>query len=921
MLLAKIHDLETENLRLQNSLGRKYNHCKSLAKKLADAYEKIRVLECKYYEALSLSDCTVSLEGLTIEYQSQSGEIGNIGTTAMKMSDQTQQEIMGFSDQDAGWTTSIGSGSDATMDQVAKIDASLGSFMERPLRIASYTWPVNQPLLQRINPWKAYFDNPAVQRKLDNFKLARCKLHVKAVISGTGFHYGRILMAYNPFDFADDITVDRLFLDVDLIQLSQKPRVFLNPTTNQGGEMCLPFFYNKNYVDLTRFEFDRLGSLDLKSTGNLLTTNDNFDAVVITLYAWTEDLTLTMPTETLVSQSGRMDEFGMGIISKPASAVAKAAGILERIPLIAPYARATEMVASATAGIAQLFGYSRPPIVSDIQIFKPYPQGNLANVDAPDATQGLGMDSKTELTIDSRTVGLDGVDQMAIKSIVTRESYLTSFQWSSLDTPESLLWNCRVTPSLYGELGQEIHMTPMCHMAQLFRFWRGSIKFRFQVVCSDFHKGRMVVSYDPNGASVGVNFNTKYNRLLDLATDRDFEIIVGWGQAEPFLNTFTPAVGATIYSDSTVLTPQVAAERWNGTLQLNVVNRLVSPATDAPVRVNVYVSMTDDYKFGEPTADNMSVFSLFPRASNPTPTFDPTEFLEITPTGQIEEEDPNQETLESQSGEMGVGMGDNTASVINEAKPMEDKPTDTMSTMDIANVQPAVDHTYDVFFGESPQSIRDLCKRYVLQRTWGVGRATSTTVQILRQKDLPLYRGDDPSGTDGGGATDPTTFVNTHPIAWFTPCYAGWRGSLRRKYYFEGDQFVNQTSVVNRFPFIFDVPRIQIASITPVDSRDLTRILTNTFAFRGFNGSAAAMSDQNRCLEIQLPFYASDRFRNSRQKNAPSLTSGSHLTYFTVLEKSPSLSDFLSGAIQEHVAAGEDFTLFFYTGVPIYYRY
>jgi hypothetical protein len=112
------------------------------------------------------------------------------------------------------------------------------------------------------------------------------------------------------------------------------------------------------------------------------------------------------------------DEYGKGIISAPASAIAKAAGMLEAIPMIAPYARATEMVATKVGQIAALFGYSRPAVISDIVLQKPSPTGNLANVDAADAVNRLTLDSKQELTIDSRTVGLDGSDQMTIDSIV-----------------------------------------------------------------------------------------------------------------------------------------------------------------------------------------------------------------------------------------------------------------------------------------------------------------------------------------------------------------------------------------------------------------------------------------------------------------------------------------------------------------------
>lgn len=868
-----------------DNLTRKYAHAAKLKARNTALRQEIERLQFELAKFHHMPTC----DG--VELISQSGEVGATGQVQMQMSPNTQQEIMGFSDQDAGWTTSIGFGSDATMDQVAKIDSSLGSFMERPLEVASYDWVVGQPLLETLNPWKVYFDNPLVQKKIDNFKLARCRLHVKAVISGTGFHYGRVIAAYNPVPGGDQVTVDRNFIEQDLVALSQKPHIFLNPTTNQGGEMCLPFFYRKNYVDLTRFEFDDLGQIDFKSFGNLQTVNASSDSVVITVYAWTEDLSLTMPTETLVSQSGTMDEFGMGIVSKPASAVAKAAGALERVPIIGVYARATEMVANAVSGIAQLFGYSRPPIVSDIQLYKPMPQGNLANVDAPDATVPLSMDSKAELTIDSRTVGLDGVDQMSIKSIVTRESYLTSFQWASTDNPAGLLWNCRVNPSLYSEFGTEFHMTPMCLMANMFKYWKGSIKYRFQVVCSDFHKGRLVLSFDPNASSTGINYNAKYNRVIDLAKDRDFEIICGWGQAEPFLEVFQPSSGAVIYADDTVLTDQTSTERWNGTIQLSVVNRLVSPEGGAPVRVNVYVSMCDDYKFGEPSADFCNAFTYFNPSTQPP-------------------------VLTSQSGEM---SSDTSAVAINEARPMEDKPTDPISIMNIADTAPAVDHTYDVFFGESPQSLRDLFKRYILTRVWSIRQSETNDIWTLRNKDLPLQYGRDPEGPDTVDDINFFTINRQGPLQKFMPCFAGWRGGLRRKFYFSGGCFDKTSPNINRFGFLNETPSLRVSdTINEITDEGRTRQLTTSFAPRAWNGAASTLVEQNRALEVQLPYYFNDRFLSPRIVKASELACGSHLLYME-LPPDDVVADSL-GSVQEHVSTGEDFSLFFWTGVPIMWR-
>eukprot|EP01084_Bolivina_argentea_P235709 396542_1 len=129
------------------------------------------------------------------------------------------------------------------------------------------------------------------------------------------------------------------------------------------------------------------------------------------------------------------------------------------MPGIGVYARATQMAASAVSGVASMFGYSRPVELAEIQPYKPVLIGNMANTNVPDTSNKLTLDVKQELTVDPRVMGLGSADEMTIKSIAQRESYLTTFAWNVADSSESLLWNTEVSPVWWRGLGNaEIHM-------------------------------------------------------------------------------------------------------------------------------------------------------------------------------------------------------------------------------------------------------------------------------------------------------------------------------------------------------------------------------------------------------------------------------------------------------------------------------
>jgi len=805
-------------------------------------------------------------------------------------------EITNFQEQDPGWTTSIGSGMDATMNLSSTSDASLGSFLGRPTRIGEYRWTVGQPLFERLNPWALFLNDPRVREKIANFELYRSKLHVKMVISGTSFHYGRALVSYNPLSGYDDITVERNFLTVDLIAASQKPHFFLNPTNNSGGQLDLPFFWQKNYLSLSSTDRNDMGELVIKSFGNLQHANEGYDPVTITVYAWASDVVLTMPTAdtTLTAldyspQSGMLnsgDEYGKGIISKPASAIAHAAGRLKDVPTIGPYARATEMVAKGVGDLATHWGYSRPPILTDIVQQKPSPAGNLTNTDAADAVQKLSLDSKQEITIDSRTTGLDGEDQMDIKRFINRESFLTTFTMNANELPDALLWNCRVTPNLFGTNGDEIHPTPMAYMSQVFNKWQGSIKYRFQIVKSNFHKGKLLIRWDPRANTSDVQYNTVYSRVVDIAECDDFEITVGWGQSEPFLTCGTMTTSLVNYDENTRLLNDTSAST-NGVLEVAVVNSLVSPSVDSPIQFNVFVSAGDDFKFGEVEPSKMKLYGLWP---TPLGAFSPQ-------SGMIAME---------QSG--GLTEGET------------DAPTNPDPIAPIATTGAEADQTLNVFFGESPKSIRDLTRRYVLHRVDAEVASASSNAKLwkIRDKGLGLWPGWDPNGVDTEGGNPCNISIPTF-ANWFTPCYSGWRGGTRTKYMFGGN--TDTKPVVSRIGFTNQARYTTVLSDFTSAAQVAKRL---TFAGSSLTAGGAATTNMgiNDTIEVEVPFYNATRFSPARLPSAD-FANGAHATQVeTVLYQNPASTNLLdNGAIiRSWKSVGEDFTLFFFTGCPIIYN-
>lgn len=808
--------------------------------------------------------------------------------------------MVAFKDATSTWEYKVGSEPDYTYGICDNDDADLGNFFSRPLKIRSYNWGTGTTLFEKFNPWTDYFTNPRVINRISNYNLLRAKLHLKFIINGNGFHYGRVIASYVPYLRDDKFTVDRAFFIQDVIQASQRPHVYLDPTLSQGGDLVLPFFFDENALNIPNEEWRNMGEIIMHTMQTLKHANGADDSVTISVFAWAEDVNLAVPTSTepgaIVPQA--QDEYGTGPISRPASVVAKAAGALRTAPVIGPYARATEIAASATSAVATTFGFSRPALLDDIVPYKPTVMGNMANTNMPDSTTKLTTDCKQELTVDSRTVGLSGTDEMSVNSIACRESYLTQFPWTVTAPPESYLFQIEVNPQVWDYVPtntlDELHM-PACAFATLpFGYWRGSMKYRFQIVSSAYHKGRLKVVYEPYAFSSN-EYNTNYTYIVDIAEDKDFTVNIGWGSEHPWGRVAPPGRSQSTndppFATGGSIITNPPARRANGLLRVYVVNELTIPnsSVNNDISVNVFVSAGEDFCVANPT-NYINEYSFF-----------------------------NEPDIVAQSeDEMKAADADATDEP---SKPLDQNLDHTMlQRQDNAT---AYDH---IFFGETIASFRALLKRYN-RAFYSIFAVDGTDVNLFTdtRRSFPPYKGYAPNAT----STVPLGKYNYSMmtlINYLTPAFCGWRGGLRYK--------VNVNTIGTSGYVGLTVTRLPASGLGVSQSQDTIdfgtpnsaqKILTDTGVSSTSGGSHATNLNVVPNLEFEIPYAIAKRFSPARQADTTSplpnqLRFDDEDTPFQV-QCFMRLSDTRQEGIiyDYHVAAAEDFSLFFFVGAPIMY--
>jgi hypothetical protein len=162
----------------------------------------------------------------------------------------------------------------------------LENFFSRPIKVQSYSWGTGTNLFEKFNPWQDYFENPRVINRIVNYNLLRCKLHVKFMLNGNGFHYGRAIASYLPLHNFDEFTKNRAFFVEDVVAASQRPHVYLDPTKSQGGELTLPFVWEANALNIPLQQWRDMGQIIIHGMQNLKHANGASDSVTVSAFVW-----------------------------------------------------------------------------------------------------------------------------------------------------------------------------------------------------------------------------------------------------------------------------------------------------------------------------------------------------------------------------------------------------------------------------------------------------------------------------------------------------------------------------------------------------------------------------------------------------------------------------------------------------------
>jgi hypothetical protein len=491
---------------------------------------------------------------------------------------------------------------------------SISDFLSRYVIVSQGTWDASEArgnVLQNLVFPKNLFQAPAYTvsqnvNKLQGFVGLKAKVRVRIEVNSQPYQAGALMMHYVPYsEYMESHTQwFATATSTNLTSATGCPHVVMNLANTTSMEFCTPYISPYLFFNLPTGQ---------GSFGNVVISvlspvrSQAASSCSYTVWAKFEDIDLRFPTDAPLTTSyaqigtemSSMEQRGtisttVGAIGRAASAVLPWVGLGWLSSPVASLANGSEKI------LKQL-GFSKPVVEAPVTRIKNVPMQYMFNHDGSDTSHKLGLSAENALTQFTGWAGTD-VDEMRLDYVASKPCYMTQFDWNTTDIADTPIFTTQVSPLWTQTPGTRVPNSyaistamPLCaRVASFYSTWRGTMVYRFHVVKTQFHSGRLRISFRPyiysDTTATSLTIQNMpafaYTEEIDLSSGTDFTFKVPFVSVRPWLHTQ--------YDITTSLVSGDARNSATGIVQLAVINPLVAASTvSSSVNVVVFVSMED----------------------------------------------------------------------------------------------------------------------------------------------------------------------------------------------------------------------------------------------------------------------------------------------------------------------------------------
>lgn len=514
-------------------------------------------------------------------------------------------------------------------------DQSISDFLAKPQLLTTISWNTTQianTSILSIQPSTA-LTLPIYANKISGFRYIRATAVIRLVINAEPFHAGKLILSFVPCELQ---LSGNKFRRLCLNQATQQPNVELDCRESMCM-MKIPYISPHDYYDLsstaTTFGW---GVLTLKVLSPFKTGSGGASDLDLSAFIHFEDVELTAPT---LPQSSLKTEkrkarptrakgvpvsaeetkaLSKGPLSRALMSGAEIADALATIPTLAPIALPASWVARGMSGVASWFGWSKPMTDAPPAIVSRRMAPNMANATGVNTAPTLGLFHDTSLTVLDNLGGVPQ-DEMSFAYLKSVKAYTSSFTMSTTQLTDSVLYSKSISPLLLGQYvasgGTGYNWAcnsypPGAYLANYFKYWKGGVKLHLKIAKTDYHSGRILVTFTPgNNPTAPTTCATSVYSLREIIDIRETSEFV---MDLPYL----------------LNTPYVPTNFTSGFLNVIVLNELRAPPVVAnTIDFIVYYSFCEDYELAVPDGSSpntagapKSAVPFFPQSGTDDPT-------------------------------------------------------------------------------------------------------------------------------------------------------------------------------------------------------------------------------------------------------------------------------------------------------------
>jgi len=393
-----------------------------------------------------------------------------------------------------------------------------------------------------------------LQNKIAGIYTFRATLRVRLNVNAMQFQLGAYIVAFLPtagMQVGNAAETDFILAHrFSKIEITQLQHVVLDVNRDTEVELVIPWksTYNSFIVDSASAGYSNPGYVFMYPYVPLASGATGSNTAGYTLWAYYDDIelgTVTYPQmDNAISRRGGRSDFMTreqkgGAVSDTLDMVGSIAGGLSNVPLLSTIAAPIEGIANLASGFARMFGFSKPNTLNEntTRIVRAY-FPSMANVDGKDVCDSMALWEGNHVSLAPEVFGTE-IDEMSFDFLTSISTWYTTVTWTTGNATDTSLLTIGVNPAV-GEIGQSdgavtlYSMSPLAYITRFFVFWRGDLKYRFKIISTAFHTGRLLFTFEPYfyAKTPGVT-NTAtsayvYRQVIDLREKREIEVTVPW---------------------------------------------------------------------------------------------------------------------------------------------------------------------------------------------------------------------------------------------------------------------------------------------------------------------------------------------------------------------------------------------------------